>query len=190
MSIITRELLASTRPWWDIHGGKPVLHCLVSLVLSQRVRFAVGRQLRQTMYSTIAPHTVVEPADVPAIIAAVQDQLQASQLAALHWIQDHSAAPDLFALVQSSVVPGIGPWTRKALGLMTNAPSFHDAYLHEDAWVAARASQTGLPATLRRTGHPDWVGHRGHVSLFLWRLTALGARCLAAGQPMTREHFL
>lgn len=189
--IVTRNVLARTRAWWDVHYGNPALHCLLCLVLFQRVRFARGRALRQCMYSVIAPRKVVTPEDVPAVVEALMPLVNPTQRAALHWVTAHCREPDFEQCVQDAPGGvGIGPWTRKALGLMVRARGFGDVYLHEDAWVQARATQLGLPAHLAQTGFPHWAGYRGYVSLFLWRLTEEGATQLKHGLPLTAEHFL
>jgi hypothetical protein len=89
-----------------------------------------------------------------------------------------------------SQIPGVGPWTRKALGIMTRSPGFEDVFLWEDAWISARGRQLGLPHALAKTGHTNWAGFRGQVSAFLWRLTPKGADHIRAQVALTAADFL
>lgn len=84
---------------------------------------------------------------------------------------------------------GIGPWTRKAFGLMCLGETH---LLHEDAWIAKRWRQL---CKLRLNPVPDLklvpekIDHK-QLSFMLWRITSAGVVKLANNKPLDKRSFI
>jgi hypothetical protein len=190
---LTRAVLDETRCWWDVFAHAGVFHHLVCLITSQKIRFSDGQILRRKMYKAVAPDPHFTRENIAKACVA-GGPLAPPQTQALDFLIRFAGITDaeLFDAVQRGRVPGAGPWTRAALGIMTKAPGFEDVFLHQDKWVAARAKQLGLDPKYAKTGHPAWAGFRGSVTLFLWRLRPEGAAVMLSrgACALTRAHFL
>jgi hypothetical protein len=96
---------------------------------------------------------------------------------------------------------GVGPWTRKAFGLMCRGA---DLLLHEDRWVQARWTQLCRLARLphlalrdleqqdaaRAASKPPSRPTLRATSLTLWRITPPGIASLAARQTLALSAFV
>jgi hypothetical protein len=121
------------------------------------------------MYAAVAPDVCFTASNLPAAIAACRGNLTPLQIAVLrHFAAFNGSDSDLFQAIQRDEVPGCGPGTRTALGIMVAAPGFDDSYLHQDKWIAARARELGLPPQMVQDGSSGVGGlPRGRVFVYV-----------------------
>ncbi len=54
MNLINEQILTSTEQYWNIHRHKKIFHQTISLIISQKISFATGRQIRKQLYEKLS----------------------------------------------------------------------------------------------------------------------------------------
>jgi 3-methyladenine DNA glycosylase/8-oxoguanine DNA glycosylase len=189
--LVTRKVVDDTKDMWDVHQGKGPFHCIVVLILSQRISFHEGKAMRKAMYIAVAPAPEFTPSNILMALKPVAHNLLPLQRTALQHVIEAgmtcSTMEEFQHRILNTKVAGIGPWTTAAFRLMTKAPGWETTFLWEDKWIAKRCRELQLPKEYACTGPPQWKGFEGLVSLFLWRLKPSG---IAHLDKLDRSHFL
>lgn len=172
---------------------KTLFHNLISLIISQKIRFGQGRKIRQQLYSLLntdeyTPNGLNSLSDDTLKSIGLSDD-KINCIRAILGLED-------LTLDRAAQIKGIGPWTIKALSILTNGSN--DIFLSEDYWIRQRFSeliQSSKILTSRQLENyiakfPNWVGQKTLISRFLWRIKPEGIMALLNSESLTREHFL
>lgn len=184
--------------WWDIRssGNDATLqfHHVISLVTSQEVAFAKGRQIREALYAYTTDHILT-----PELVRSLtHEQLQQTGLSAsrietvkqLAALDDHKS---LDAVAAYAKISGVGPWTIKGVKILCGLDDH--VILHEDRWIRKR-----LAELIGRSGEvtqaeakqlfEQWKGHESLMSMFLWRIKPSGIQKWRSGTTLTKDDFI
>jgi 3-methyladenine DNA glycosylase/8-oxoguanine DNA glycosylase len=189
------QVLADTQQYWDIHQKWSLFHQTISLVISQRIRFSLGRQIRQNLYRflgleygySITPaqiralssndyKTICMPKNKIAIITNIIRNIGDEE-----WNMDFDNL-----LIKLEKINGIGPWTISALKIMFHSNKYPNIFLTSDKWIESRFSELNLDLKTVVKNAPNL----SNVSKFLWRIKPSGVQKLNNLQQLTADDFL
>ena len=190
-------ILNNTKQYWDIHYKWSIFHQLISLIISQRIRFSLGRQIRQNLYkhlnlpngnsliplqirtlSDIDYKNIKMPADKIKIIHNVLDAIKDDE-----WDQDFE-----LLLTKLEKINGIGSWTISALKIMFYADKYPNILLISDYWVKSRLSE--LKPEFKNYINAHNQINLSNISKFLWRIKPIGIQKLNNNIEISNEDFL
>ena len=181
---IRRYMRSTDSSWYEI-PKKSLYHDLISLVISQGISFARARHIKKKLYEMTGQddwscHTV-------ASLDLSKLGLSRDKIATIKNITQHACNNTL----DIHSIPGIGPWTIKALLVLQNLDE--NIFLFEDKWIRARlqifetyASMTCHQAELLTK---KWR-HKSAISRFLWRIKLSGIEKMKQDVPLDRADFV
>jgi 3-methyladenine DNA glycosylase/8-oxoguanine DNA glycosylase len=212
--------------------SQPLYHNLICLLLNQRISFQRSRQIRQKLLDKVQE---VEKAMVQVYQGdplkekeenAESDERIVITAEAMNELTDEQLkligiGPRIIACIRAVTVlerqgnlnfenidniPGIGPWTSKAIRIMNGTDSLlgkslgktnlrnNNIFLFEDAWIRARLAtligQSGKVSEKEAERLSQSWPDKTKISRFLWRLKETGAEKMRLGLPLLREDFI
>jgi 3-methyladenine DNA glycosylase/8-oxoguanine DNA glycosylase len=181
------------------------LTSVISLILSQRVRFKVGQTYRRRLFTKVdRDHLTMD--DVTKNINWEEMKLPNEKLECIILLRTklmsrskqlerkdkktttpHLTASDLFLLISN--IKGIGPWTKKGFQIMTNLSD--TIWLAEDLYIKRRFQQLsmmhhGKSLTSLNIPQTKW----SDLSRLFWRINDHGIEKMKKGQSLDRTCFL
>jgi 3-methyladenine DNA glycosylase/8-oxoguanine DNA glycosylase len=197
------------------YGSRALTSC--GLIIGQRVKFAKARKARTGIFALVQKQKeqVLKwlCSSLPLVLSKIilefgGESIEISCIRSPQvneWGQEHASWA--IARIRSAfqvwdeteqlervlASPGIGPWTRKAFGLLCLDENH---MLHEDAWISKRWQElvTKLPIlpnlSLKHLEENKLPITFRQLSFLLWRITSTGIRQLAARQPLTHAAFI
>jgi len=190
-------ILNNTKQYWDIHHKWSIFHQLISLIISQRIRFSLGRQIRQNLYkylnlpfgnsliplqiralSDIDYKNIKMPVDKIKIIHNVLDAITDDE-----WDQDFE-----LLITKLEKINGIGSWTISALKIMFYADKYPNILLVSDYWIKSRLSE--LKPEFKNYINAHNQINLSNISKFLWRIKPIGIQKLNNNIEISNEDFL
>ena len=187
MDKITTELLIETREFWDL-PPKTLYHELISIIISQRIRFTHSRSIRKKLYQLIESYEITYP-----LLQNLSDGklleigLTADKIEIIRHI------PEDITIENLANYAGIGEWTINALKLKIDPYLYSDVFLYEDLWIRKHIAglmymnQTPSTARSKKIEIPN---NRSHISRFLWRLKHEADHKILNNHKLTKEDFI
>jgi 3-methyladenine DNA glycosylase/8-oxoguanine DNA glycosylase len=188
------------------------LTSVISLVLSQRVRFKVGQAYRRRLFTKVdrdylTMDDVIKninweemklPNEKLQCIVLLRTKLMShtkrserkdekTTTTTTTTVTPHPTASDLFSLISN--IKGIGPWTKKGFQIMTNLSD--NIWLAEDLYIKRRFQQLSMMhhgKSLSSLNIPQtkW----SNLSRLFWRINDHGIEKMKKGQSLDRTCFL
>lgn len=176
-----------------------VLHTTINLIISQKIRFSSGRQIRQNVYQLI--NSKSDHGDHDQILReCTYDEWKTCGVpkAKIDTILEVCKVSPL-TFESLAKIKGVGPWTIKALMIMTGTGTSagrENVLLSEDLYIRKRISELcGLTSVLSSKDVENiskkycWT-NLTQVSKFFWRIKPEGITTLLDGKELTRDHFV
>lgn len=176
-----------------------LLQNTISLIVSQQVKFSQGRVIRKRLYELIDAKTSKTSSgstDTDTILRSLTHKdwkdlgLTPNKISTILEITSMSN----LSVDNLDHIKGIGPWTIKALKVLTNSDP--NVFLSEDLWIRKRFSELVGTRTLsskeldEMMGNSDTNSNLTQVSRFLWRLKPENVQKLVQSQELSREDFV
>lgn len=173
--------------------SKSLFHNLISLIISQKIRFSQSRKIRQQLYALLNTNEYT----IDNLDSLSNDTLKSVGLSddKINCIRSILKIENL-TLDKISKIKGVGPWTLKALQILTDAND--DLFLSEDYYIRQRFSeliQSNKILTTKQLDNyivkfPNWIGQKTVISRFFWRIKPEGIIHLLQTLTLTRDDFL
>jgi 3-methyladenine DNA glycosylase/8-oxoguanine DNA glycosylase len=183
------QVAQDCQPFYVLPEGD-LYHHLISLIIAQKIRFSVGRTIRQKLYQLVNSDRY----ERTTVLALSDDQLRTIGLSPekIALIRKVSEIPHL-EINSLSTIKGIGPWTIGALKLLMGVEE--EFFLAEDSYIRQRVAEYFSVKTLtipqcRALSQREWTGHQCMMSKFFWRIKPEGVVCLHTDSELQRTHFL
>lgn len=157
----------------------PVFHAVISCILSQKIKFTQSRAIRKKLYSQLGSFIITRE----GLEKINLDQLGIEhpvQLIIKEVMQLQSLDFDLL-----SQIKGIGPWTIKAVKIMTY--SDEEIALYEDGYIIKNLVLYGYKGSIK--DFFNQYKQKSLISRFLWRIKPQGIIKIKKGTDLLREDF-
>ena len=207
-NLYLNDILNYTKQYWDIHSQYTLFHHLISLIISQKIRFETGRKIRQNLYrylnlefgSSITAPQIRQLTDLDfQRICISNDKVRIirtilTQIPDFEWNKTITKGFDTITEIDATFnslqkISGIGPWTISSLKIMLYSSIYSNILLTSDKWIAARISEL-RPELKNVVNQSNYAVNLSEVSKFLWRIKPDGIRKFNAGIMLGREDFL
>lgn len=165
-------------------------HHIISLIVSQQIKFESGRQVRKTLYERAGfPLT---PINVSKLDLTNIKYLTPAKIFTIKSVTDAALEDEFDLIFRISYVKGIGSWTVKGAYILTET-SFYEA-LYEDSYIKKRLGEI-LTTNIQLRNCKEFFeripeNNRSVVSYFLWRIKKSGCEKVRNGLALTRDDFL
>jgi len=196
----------STFHHWNITRYS-LFHELISLIISQKIRFKIGRNIRRNLY--IKLNLAINQSMFPQHLRAFSDKdyreicMPEDKIEIIKCILAN--VPDDFWNINYYIhheiifntlqkIPGIGPWTISSLKIKLTPKIYPNILLTSDKWISDRLNEL-RPEFQKsiRNANPYLLSNGislSEVSLFLWRLTTNSVHKLNNGIKLDKKDFL
>ena len=181
------ELAIQTKEYWMI-PQKSIFHDLISLIISQKISFEQGREIRKKLYD------YVKGDYTPELLSKISQstwkntfQIDGLKFLCIQEIIRHSN--DLLNNLNN--IRGIGIWTKKAICIMHNLSN--DIFLFEDYYIRKQLGKlldiSHLSNNEANMLSKDWK-NKTIISKFLWRIKDSGINKIKDDKKLEKEDFL
>lgn len=198
----------STRQYWDIHHKFTLFHQLISLIISQRIRFDKSRKIRQNLYIhfNLPVGTSLTSIQIKQLtnfdfqkIGISNDKVNIIRNV-LNFVPDNEwdkiiayncyTVDDLENIfTRLSNISGIGPWTISSLKIMFYSNIYSNILLTSDKWISCRIAEL-RPELRNLVDQTNSTINLSELSKFLWRITPKGIEKLNCGVTLSQSDFL
>jgi 3-methyladenine DNA glycosylase/8-oxoguanine DNA glycosylase len=193
MNLLTNEILDQTKLFWSIKTHA-IYHNAISLVISQKVSFKVGRSIRTKLFSLIGLSEFTKD-NIKQLTESemLNVGLDKNKIILINAITKLNDSDNLIFINEISKLKGIGIWTIKALKILNLDDS--DIFLAEDLWIRKRLSELMNHKTTLTIQECNNLSNtikinKTHISKFLWRIKPEGIIALKNKQILNINHFL
>lgn len=196
---ITSDLLSTTSEYFDVNKYS-IFHFTVSLIISQKISFYKGRNIRKQLFTLIHPDNEYTVKNLSKIDKNTYIQLgiesnKYDTILNLINLYDNNMSNENWINVISTV-KGIGPWTINAIKIIFNINN--NILLFEDLWIRKRFSElvcsNKILTCKECIEYVDknklWYNYRSQVSKFLWRINENGICAIKNNIALSRDHFV
>lgn len=193
------NIMISTKEYWTM-PKKTLFHNTISVIISQKITFHEGREIRQKLFEKLGKYDIVYDEfkklgyDKLKEIGLSEDKIKCIDVVLKCFDKD---IDDLAIIRKMASVKGIGPWTLKSLYILSNLEEYNNIFLIEDYWIRKQIKILyGLNKvpTEKEIKKMDimkaWKNNESNVSRFLWRLKSDGASAILNNITLERHHFL
>ena|SRR3989338_4927616 len=187
-----KNYMDATTDFWSI-PTKSLFHNLISLLVSQRIRFAKSREIRKQLYGL---NDNFSEYDSSKLSMVSRDQyrdlgLTDNLISAIFEVISLEQANNL-NLNTISDLKQVGPWTVKALRILNY--NSDDDFLFEDYWIRQRVSELfGFKTVITSAVCADLVNHwknKSNMSRFFWRIKDTGISKIKSDRLLDRNDFV
>lgn len=194
LNLINKKLLKKTKSYYELKKYS-IVHQAISLVISQKVSFQQGKNIRKKLFFLISPDSEFTKENMKNItdedlenigidvlkIKTIRNILKLDDI-------DHN---DFIEKIED--IKGIGPWTIKCLKIYFELDN--DIFLSEDLWIRKRMTElteNDIVLTQKECEIESkiWRGYRTQISKFFWRIKPIGITALLNNEELNYDHFL
>jgi 3-methyladenine DNA glycosylase/8-oxoguanine DNA glycosylase len=195
MNLITHDIIEKTKIFWQIKQYS-IYHNTISLIISQKVSFQIGRKIRQKLFDLVKENEFTkENIGVLTNTQLVDIGLCMPKINTIHEISKYTKViidNDKY-LDNIFKIKGIGIWTIKCLKILNLESS--NIFLSEDLWIRKRVSEltkSKITLTQKQCDNVifDLQINKSILTKFLWRITPNGIIALQNNIELTKDHFL
>lgn len=194
MELLTNEILEQTKQFWKINEHT-IFHNTISLVISQKVSFNIGRNIRIKLFELIGSSEFTKDNISQLSDCEMQNiGLDKNKIILVKLIIRINKKNNLEFLNELLNLKGIGKWTIKALQILNLNDS--NIFLSEDLWIRKRLSELiGIKSVLTIKDCDNLVNfdckiNKSNLTRFLWRIKPEGIIALKNKQLLCIDHFL
>jgi len=183
-----KKYIYRTKKFWKLKTFS-IRHISISLIISQKIRFELGRKIRMNIYNIIG-----EKWKRKKLLKITNEQwkelgLSGQKLKTIKKIiKKKKVTLDFIKKLK-----GVGKWTRKALKLYLGHKNI---FLIEDFWIRNRFQEilqkkNKTKKDLEHIRKKYYQGiKKSYLSCFLWRIKKSGTQSIINGKKLTRKNFL
>lgn len=209
-------VLKTVDPTWYQVKKNTLYHDLISLIISQRIAFNLGRQIRDKLrkeHEKVYQDGTYRPELVKMLDLKSFGISNLNMIDCINHVTKKSGDSKL-RLNEIRNISGIGDWTYKALIIMGHMSSDgfqedSDVFLKEDAWIRKRLAQLvyGKPKNISQKEADTLINdhtlindqkekvqkeplNKTQLSQFLWRIKESGISKICDNKRLLREDFI
>lgn len=201
MSFKILNIMSGTKEYWTM-PKKTLFHNTISLIISQKIPFHEGREIRQKLFSELGKYDIIYD-EFKKIsnnklkeIGISETKINCIEIV-IKLFEDCHDDDNINIITKLALVKGIGSWTIKSLYILSNLDEYNDIFLIEDYWIRKQIKilygLNKVPSE-KEVREMDimkpWKGNQSNISRFLWRLKTEGAIAIINGVSLERHHFL
>lgn len=194
LSLINKNLLDKTSEFYK-QKQYSIEHQTVSLIISQKVSFTIGKNIRKKLFElTKGEEFVKNNMNKISNEQLVKIGIDSNKIKTIRNVLNVEFEHTDKYINAIDKINGIGTWTIKCLKIMFKTDP--DIMLVEDLWIRKRLQEllrlNKLPTMSECNKLSNiWSGYRTIVSLFLWRIKPDGIKqLLQDSSKLTKEHFI
>jgi len=151
---------------------QPLYHCVISLIISQKISFGQSREIRRKIYEKVGKsifiwQDIIKITDKEWKYINIDKNKKETIMEVTLLERDGL----LSNMLVTHKIKGIGPWTIKATKIMTYSDDNIDLY--EDLWIRKRMSEVyDIQSSQRacKEVFDNFKGKKSQLSRFLWRI--------------------
>jgi 3-methyladenine DNA glycosylase/8-oxoguanine DNA glycosylase len=193
LDLITLDIIEKTKTFWQTKQYS-IYHNTISLIISQKIAFQIGRKIRQNLFDLIKENEFTkENIKVLTDLQLVNIGLCLPKINTIREISKCITIDHNKYINDISKIKGIGNWTIKCLKILNL--NLSNIFLSEDLWIRKRVSELIKVNMILTQKQCDNVVlnsqiNKSILTKFLWRITPHGIIALQNNIELKRDHFL
>lgn len=194
LNLINKKLLKNTKPYYELKKYS-IVHQAISLVISQKISFQQGKNIRKELFYLINPDLEFTKENIKNIKDENLENIgiDVLKIKTIRNILKLDDTDNNDFIEKIGNIKGIGPWTIKCLKIYFELDN--DIFLSEDLWIRKRVTEltendTVLTQKECENASKNWSGYRTQVSKFFWRIKPSGITALLNNDELNYDHFL